>query len=83
MGAGSDSVVLTEPAGELLVEVAGAVYAEVVYPQTFGVGAGPGDPGIFHAPAGSRYTLSACLPGLAPANPRRVPMSVIALLETA
>jgi hypothetical protein len=40
---------LAKPAGELLVEVAGVVYSEVVYPEAFGVGVGPGDPGIFHA----------------------------------
>lgn len=50
MGTAADSVGLTKPAGEVLVEVAEAVYAEVVHPQAFGVGAGPGDPGIFYAP---------------------------------
>lgn len=50
MGTASNSVGLTKPTGELLVELAGAVYAEVVHPKAFGVGAGPGDPGIFHAP---------------------------------
>lgn len=50
MGTAANSVGLTKPAGELRVEVTEAVYAEVVHPQAFGVGAGPGDPGIFHAP---------------------------------
>ena len=50
MGTAADSVGLTKPAGEVLVEVAEVVYAEVVHPQAFGVGAGPGDPGIFYAP---------------------------------
>ena len=50
MGTAADSVGLTKQAGEVLVEVAEAVYTEVVHPQAFGVGAGPGDPGIFYAP---------------------------------
>jgi hypothetical protein len=49
MGASADLVRLAEPASELLVQLAGAVDAEVMNVQTLGVSAGPDDSLIFHA----------------------------------
>jgi hypothetical protein len=50
MGAGPDSVSLTKPASELLVEVTKAIDPEMMNVEAFGVRGGPGDPKIFHAP---------------------------------
>jgi hypothetical protein len=50
MSAAAHLVGLVNPAGELVVKLAGRTDAELVNVQPPGVRAGPGDPGIVHAP---------------------------------
>ena len=83
MGADTHLVCLTEPLSEPLVQLAEAIDAEVVDIQALGVRPDRVIRASSTRRCRSRYPRSARSPRTAPANPRRVPLSVIAVLEIA
>jgi hypothetical protein len=79
----ADLVGLANPGGELLVQLLGRADAELVHHQALGIGRSPTDPRVLHAPLQVQIPVRAVGLGLAPAKPRRLPLKVIAVLETA
>jgi hypothetical protein len=83
MAALADLVGLANPAGELRIQLLGRVDAELVHHQALGVGRRPADPRVLHAPLQVQVPVKASGFGLGAGEPRRLPLKVIPVLETA
>ena len=83
MAALADQVGLANPAGELLVQLLGRADAKLVHHQALGIGRSPADPRVLHAPLQVQIPVKAVGLGFGAGNPRRLPLNVMAVLETA
>jgi hypothetical protein len=81
--AGADRVGLADPAGELLIHLLRGADPEVVHEQTLRVRRDVGDARILDGALQVEIARRPVASGPAPANPRRLPLKVIDVLDTA
>jgi hypothetical protein len=65
----ADLVGLTNPAGELLIQLLGRADAELVHHQALGIGRSPTDPRVLHAPLQVQIPVKAAGCGLGTGEP--------------
>lgn len=73
---------LVNPAGELVVKLAGRTDAELVNVQSSGIRAGPGDAGIVHAPLQVQVSAQRAVTRPGSGEAAAAPFKVIALFAT-